>query len=880
MTSVLPAAEPPQPASKSPPAAVDYARNVQPILTKHCVQCHGPAKAESDLRLDNAAALKTGGYSGSPVVAHKSAESILIQVVIGKGDLSAMPPKGDKLTADEVAVLARWIDAGAPLPADLVKDSAAAKTGGVDPQRADHWAYKPLQVVAPPKVKNTQWGRNQVDRYILAKLEAAGLAPSPEADKHVLARRLYLDLVGLPPSPAEVEEFTADDKPGAYERLVERLLASPHFGERWGRHWLDAARYADSNGYTIDSARSIWKYRDWVIDAINADMPFDQFTIEQIAGDMLPDATLDQQIATGFHRNTLVNEEGGTDKEQFRVEAVVDRVSTVGTVWLGLTVACARCHDHKYDAISQREFYQLFAVLNNCTEPALSFPTEHQSKEEPALQAEVAQVKKRLAEVEKNSPGRQVGWEKLVREELRKLEKSESYPETLDVLADFVAALDTEVEKRTEAQKTLLAEKFRKNDVEKVNLDAQLADLNAKLKQLKAKITTTLVVREMKTPRESYIHVRGDFLRKGAAVEPGTLAVLPPLKLAAGERATRLDLARWLVAQNNPLTPRVTMNRVWQQLFGQGIVATENDFGKQGDAPTHPELLDYLAKSFVEGGERKQAWSLKAVLRQIVTSATYRQASHMRADLAAKDPYNKLLGRQARIRLEAETIRDSALAASGLLTREVGGPGVYPPQPEGIYAFTQQRKFWPATEGADRYRRGMYTYFWRSSPYPFLLTFDAPDANAACTRRIRSNTPLQALTLANDRAFVEMAQALGERVLKEKHSTDAERHRLGLPSRARPRTAGSGNYDAGEVSQVATCRSPGRTRRRRFSLAPTSRGRLGDDIRLIGRGSRFGSDEAPSTRRRADRLDVRRSGAPEPRRIHHARIVASFGIRR
>jgi mono/diheme cytochrome c family protein len=758
------------------PAAVDYLRDVQPILTKHCVACHGAKKAESDLRLDSGAALKVGGYSGSPVVAHKSAESILIQVVTGNGDLSSMPPKGDKLSAAEVAVLARWIDAGAPLPQAITDapNSVSAKPA-LDPKKADHWAYKPIKVTAPPAVKNGTWVRNSIDGYILAKLEAAGLAPSPEAEKAVLIRRLYLDLIGLPPSPAEVEEFLFDNKPGAYERLVDRLLASPHFGERWGRHWLDAARYADSNGYTIDSGRTIWKYRDWVIDALNADMPFDQFTIEQIAGDMLPGATLEQEIATGFHRNTLVNEEGGTDKEQFRVEAVVDRVSTVGTVWLGLTVACARCHDHKYDAISQREFYQLFALLNNCSEPSLTFATEHQSKEEPALQAEIAQVKKRLAEVDKNSPGRQLGWEKIVREELRKLEKSEDYPETVDVLADFIAALDTPVEKRTEVQKTLLSEKFRKNDVEKVNLDGQLADLNAKLKQLKAKITTTLIVREMKTPRESYIHIRGDFLRKGAVVQPGTLAVLPPLKTADGKPATRLDLARWLVTRDNPLTPRVTMNRVWQQLFGQGIVGTENDFGTQGDAPTHPELLDYLAQSFVTGGAPKTPWSLKAMLREIVTSATYRQASHARADLAAKDPYNKLLGRQARIRLEAETIRDTALAASGLLTREIGGPGVYPPQPEGIYAFTQQRKFWPATEGADRYRRGMYTYFWRSSPYPFLMTFDAPDANATCTRRIRSNTPLQALTLANDRSFVEMAQALGDRVLKEKHSTDADR---------------------------------------------------------------------------------------------------------
>ena len=760
-----PSAEAAPPANSAP---VDYVRDVQPILTQHCVKCHGPAKEESGLRLDHAAALRTGGYSGAAVVPGKSAESILIQVVTGKGDLSPMPPKGPKLSAAEVAVLAKWIDAGATAPQEA-EPVARAQT-----KSSTHWSYQPLKVGAPPAVRNEAWVRNPIDRYILAKLEAAGLAPSPEADKPVLVRRLYLDLLGLLPSPEEVDAYVYDNGPGAYERLVDRLLASPHYGERWGRHWLDAARYADSNGYTIDSGRSIWRYRDWVIDALNADMPFDRFTLEQIAGDMLPNATQDQRIATGFHRNTLVNEEGGTDKEQFRVEAVVDRVSTVGTVWLGLTVACARCHDHKYDAISQREFYQLFALLNNCEEPTLAFPTEHQSKEEPALQAEIAQVKKRLAEVEKNSPGRQLGWEKIVRDELRKLETAGDTPETLDLLAEFIAALDTAQDKRTAVQKTLLAEKFRKNDVERVNLDGQLAELNAKLKQLQAKITTTLVVKEMAKPRESYIHVRGDFLRKGASVEGGMLAVLPPPKLADSARATRLDLARWLVTPENPLTPRVTMNRVWQQYFGTGLVGTENDFGTQGDAPTHPELLDYLAATFVKG-DGKNPWSLKAMHRLIVTSAAYRQSSHARPDAAAKDPYNKLLARQSRIRLEAETIRDAGLTASGLLTREIGGPGVYPPQPEGIYAFTQQRKFWPATEGDDRYRRGLYTYFWRSSPYPFLMTFDAPDANAACTRRIRSNTPLQALTLANDRAFVEMAEALAGRVLKENTSTDADR---------------------------------------------------------------------------------------------------------
>ena len=761
----------PQAAATPASSATQFDARVAPILAAHCTKCHGAEKQESGLRLDSAAAVRTGGYSGPAVVPGKSSASILIQVVTGKGDLSAMPPKGPRLTAADVATLAEWIDAGAPAGAA----PAASATADVS-KKSDHWAFQPVRAAQPPGVKNERWVRNPIDRFVLARLEASGLEPSAEADRGALLRRLSLDLVGLPPTPAESYAFLFDNSPDAYEKVVDRLLASPHYGERWGRHWLDAARYADSNGYTIDSGRSIWKYRDYVINALNADLPFDRFTIEQIAGDMLPEATLEQKIATGFHRNTLVNEEGGTDKEQFRVEAVVDRVSTVGTVWLGLTVGCARCHDHKYDPLSQREFYQLYSLLNNCEEPTLSFPTEHQAREEPALLAEIAQVKKRLDDVLINSPGRRREWERTVRNEIAALRKNESTPEVLDLLADFATALDTPEEKRSDEQKKLIDEKFRPNDVERNVLEPQLTELQAKLKQLKAKITTTLVVREMAAPRPAFIHVRGDFLRVGASVTPGALAVLPELK-PAGAQATRLDLARWLVDGRNPLTPRVTVNRIWQQYFGAGLVATENDFGAQGDRPTHPELLDWLADALRSGADRRapRPWSLKQLHRLIVTSAVYRQSSAARADLAAKDPYNKLLGRQARIRLEAETIRDAALAAAGLLDASIGGPGVYPPQPEGIYAFTQQRKFWQTSAGGDRYRRGMYTYFWRSSPYPFLMTFDAPDANAACTRRIRSNTPLQALTLANDRAFVEMAAGVARRVLAEGSRSEAER---------------------------------------------------------------------------------------------------------
>jgi mono/diheme cytochrome c family protein len=761
------------PASAAEPKSspVDFVRDVQPLLAKHCVGCHGSKKEESSLRLDSYAAVMTGGASGPTVVAGKSADSYLIQVVRGTGDLSPMPPTGKtKLTAAEIDVLARWVDAGAKGPA-----GAAIVTGPPTanmPTKTDHWSFQPIKKPTLPPVKNGAWVRNPIDRFVLAKIEAAGLAPSAEAPRETLLRRVSLDLTGLLPTPAELEAFVYDNAPDAYEKAVDRLLASPHYGERWGRHWLDAARYADSNGYTIDSGRSVWRYRDWVIDALNANMPFDEFTIAQMAGDMLPNPTPEQLIATGFHRNTLVNEEGGTDKEQFRVEAVVDRVSTTGTIWLGLSVGCARCHDHKYDPISQRDFYQLFALLNNCEEPSLAFSTKYQSKEEPALLAEIETFKKRLDDVLAISPDRRRDWERTVRKEISELEKTQKSPEVIDVLRDFTTALDTPEDKRTDEQKKLIEEKFLPNDVERVVLEPQLRDLEKKLKKLREKQTTTLIVREMAKPRESFIHIRGDFLRRGADVEPNTPASLPKLK-PSGERATRLDLARWLVSAENPLTPRVTVNRVWQQYFGTGFVATENDFGTQGERPTHPELLDWLSRELLE-----KKWSLKALHRLIVTSATYRQASVVRPELAAKDPYNKLLARQARVRLEAEVIRDVALAASGLLSPEVGGPSVYPPQPMGIYAFTQQKKFWPEMTGGDRYRRGLYTYFWRSSPYPFLVTFDAPDANAACTRRVRSNTPLQALTLANDRAFVEMAQALGARILKEASPNDEDRTTL------------------------------------------------------------------------------------------------------
>jgi hypothetical protein len=587
----------------------------------------------------------------------------------------------------------------------------------------DHWAFRPPQRYAPTPVRDAAWVRNPIDNFILARLEKEALKPSAEASKLTLIRRLGLDLVGLPPSPQEIDEFLSDSRPDAYERLVDRLLASPHYGERWGRHWLDVARYADSNGYNIDGPREIWKYRDWVIQALNRDVPFDRFVIEQMAGDLLPNPAAEQLIATGFHRNTPINLEGGIDFEQYRVEAVVDRVATTGAAFLGLTLGCARCHDHKYDPITQREFYQLYAFFNNIDE--MTNGRDRKDAHEPVLE---------LA-----SP------EQLARR---------------DAIRGQLAALRSELKGY---EKSLPAE-AKKTDPGFKERQATIAALAKRA----PKILSTLILRELPQPREACIHLAGDFLLKGAVVNPGVPAVLPPL--AGSHRPNRLDLARWLTDPGNPLTARVTVNRIWQYYFGKGLVETENDFGMQGSPPSHPELLDWLATEFVQRG-----WSQKAIHRLIVTSATYRQSSQYRPDAAAVDPHNRWLARQSRMRLEAEIVRDAALAASGLLTQTVGGPSVFPPIPEGALSVTQIRREWPTSTGPDRYRRGMYTFFWRSAPHPALTVFDAPDATSACTRRNRSNTPLQALILLNDEAFFEFAQAMGVRILKEAPAENNDR---------------------------------------------------------------------------------------------------------
>ncbi|MBW3596933.1 MAG: PSD1 and planctomycete cytochrome C domain-containing protein, partial [Planctomycetes bacterium] len=539
-------------AAKLPAAAgrtVDFVEDIQPLLRTTCYSCHGPEAQEGGLRLDVKKRAMDGGDGEAVIEAGKSAASRLVHAIAGIDEsLGQMPPDGEgtPLTEEQIGLVRAWIDQGASWPESA--DGAASE--------AAHWSFQPIARPALPDVDDEAWSQNPIDAFILARLEQELIAPSPPAERATLMRRVYLDLLGLPPPPQELEAFLADESPDAYERLVDRLLASPHYGERWARRWLDLARYADSDGYEKDKPRPhAWRYRQWVIEAINADMPFDEFTVAQIAGDLLPDAGLDDRIASGFHRNTLHNTEGGIDPEEDRVKKTIDRTNTVSTIWLGLTMGCAQCHSHKYDPITQREYFSMYAFFNSLNEADIDVPEQKEAK------------------------------------------------------AQAVAELDK--------------------------------------------------------PRETHIHVRGDFLSPGDVVTPATPAVLPPP--AEAESRDRLDLARWIVSDENPLTARVAVNRFWQRLFGRGLVRTSDDFGSQGEPPSHPELLDWLASEFREGG-----WSEKRLVRMIVTSKVYRQSSAVRTELVALDPENVLLARQNRLRAEAEVIRDLALAAGGVRIDDAG----------------------------------------------------------------------------------------------------------------------------------------------------------------------------------------------------------------
>jgi len=937
------AAQSPSPA---PPGAVDFTRDIQPILQATCYECHGSKKTKAHLRLDSPTGIAKGGETGPIVLPGKSEQSLIVRRILGLDGDDRMPKDGDPLPAAQVALIRAWIDQGAT----WAGGEAAPATPENAPEESAHWAYRHPARPALPEVRNSKWVRTPIDRFVLARLEKETLSPSPEAPLEILVRRVSLDLVGLPPSPAEVDAVLADaernGKDAAYAALVERLLASPHYGERWARPWLDLARYADSQGFEKDLPRVMWKYRDWVINALNQDMPFDRFTIEQIAGDMLPSPTVDQLIASGFHRNAMTNEEGGIDPEEARYEVLVDRVNTTATVWLGTTLGCAQCHNHKYDPFTQKDYYRMMAFFQNSDYDAKTFgdgtryfeatidvPTPEQEARRKTIQEEIdkLQVKQKadtpaLARAQalweqemrlepstawhvlmpkhvaadagviltpqpdgsivasgpnpgeavytiegntllpaitairlealpdpslpKGGPGRDPygnfqingieidtsgsrvaialiraddavggtnfdaffpkslprgataprGWRIDASREEKRVPRQIVF--TLDQRVEAARALTIRVKhqgaavgqslgrfrlsvtastapqriveipaklrpvlnmpatERTEQQRKDLAGFYRTVAVSLKPTRDRIGELEKDLKALG--IPTALVMREhtgYERPT-AFVRRRGSFMDKGEQVYAGVPATLHSLR--DDQMPNRLGLARWLVDEENPLTARVAVNRAWEQFFGRGIVETSEDFGTQGSPPSHPELLDWLATEFMH-----QGWSQKTIHRLIVSSATYRQSSEATSALVERDPYNRLLARGPRFRMEAEMIRDSVLAASGLLSQKVGGPSVFPPQPDGIWDIPYSSEKWTTSEGEDRYRRGLYVFIRRSATYPSFMTFDATSREHTTVRRVRTNTPLQALTTLNDAAYFDAARALAARVLKE-----------------------------------------------------------------------------------------------------------------
>ncbi|MEZ6032253.1 MAG: PSD1 and planctomycete cytochrome C domain-containing protein [Planctomycetaceae bacterium] len=693
-----------------------FETDVLPILKTRCIKCHGSDAREGGLRLTSHRDLIHPNDSGIPaVIPGDSSHSELVRRITAVEDDVRMPPKGEKLSDTEVQTLLDWIDSGAAWPND----------SETPPQ---HWAYR--KPIRPEIADNTV---HPIDYFAARMLSqhGSGLSLSPRELPARLLRRVYLDLIGLPPSPAEVEAFNADPSASHFAEIVDGLLASPRYGEKWARQWLDLARYADSNGYQADQFRSVWAYRDWVINAFNADMPFDQFTIEQLAGDLLPDATVEQKLATGFHRLTTCNVEAGVDPEENRTNQVADRVNTTATVWLGTTLECARCHNHKYDPFTQQDYYQLFAFFNNT-------PIEVEQTGE-GVQFEVAGPVLELP----------------VSEERR----------------STAARLQSDLVEARQARNQHTA----KPNLPKTDADTVLKELNRKIEVLEQQLKqaqppTSAVMTELSQARPSFIMKRGDFLSPGMHVDPATPTVLHELQREATTDSipNRLDLARWIVSPENPLTARVTVNRWWAEFFGRGIVSTQEDFGTQSSPPSHPQLLDWLATELIENG-----WSMKHIHRQIVLSAVYQQSSLIHAGQLEADPFNRLLARGPRFRLSAETIRDNALAISGLLSTKMGGPPVYPPQPENIWRHVgRNAPIYQTDADEDRFRRGIYVVWRRSAPYPSFVNFDAPDRASCVVGRSRSNTPLQALTLMNDPAYVEMALSLAARIVADQPDRD------------------------------------------------------------------------------------------------------------
>jgi hypothetical protein len=764
LLGVIPVLAEGQTKGKAP--AVDFSRDVLPILSGKCFACHGADKeaGKGGVRLHTREqATRTARSGAIPIKPGQPLQSEVVRRIFADDEEERMPPPGKRaLTASEKELLRRWIEQGAEyrLP----------------------WAFVKPTRPEVPKVKNPAWARHEIDAFVMARLDKAGIRPSPQADRATLVRRLSLDLRGLPPSLAEVDEFLADPSADAYAKLVDRMLASPHYGEKMAQLWLDLARFGDTSGYNQDSTRQMWVWRDGVVDAFNKNQPFDQFTIEQLAGDLLPNATVAQKIASGFNRNTRFNEEDGADPEEFFARSDADRTNTLGQVWLGITLGCTECHDHKYDPITQKDYYQLFAFFTGIREPKAGFL--HNEPLPPILrlasleqEAALKKDRKELALIEE-----------AIGDELKRIQyadplegkpieagkQPERYRQSqlaweLRVEGDtklpvpIREALSVDVAKRDEAQKKVLRDYYLRKvyagtrDVF-AGLESEVDRVQKRIRQTDAAIPHAMISEELAQPREAHVLMRGCYQQKGEKVERAVPAVLPTLP--PGAPKNRLGLARWLVSPEHPLTARVTVNRLWAQMFGTGIVRTIGDFGSQGDYPSHPELLDWLAVEFRESG-----WDVKAMLKKIALSNTYRQSSAYRMEKA--DPDNRLLYRAPRFRLSAEEIRDSALAISGLLSHKMGGPPVMPYQPAGFYTGKFEMWFWQASGDDNQYRRGLYTFWRRSALHPMFAIFDAPTREECAAARTRTNTPLQALVTLNDPTFVEAARVFAQRIIAD-----------------------------------------------------------------------------------------------------------------
>ncbi|MFK7845464.1 MAG: PSD1 and planctomycete cytochrome C domain-containing protein [Rhodothermales bacterium] len=706
------------------PAPIEYNADIRPIFNNNCITCHGGVKQSGGFSvLFEEEAFRPAESGKLAIIPGEPEQSELIRRVKHNDPEERMPAEHDALSPEDIAKLDQWIADGA--------------------EWQTHWAYiKPDRTIEPPHIGN-DWVINGIDGFILEGIKEAGFKPAPAASKEKLIRRVSLDLIGLPPTIEEVELFVADESPDAYEKVVDRLLDSPRYGEKWASMWLDLARYGDSQGYQKDPKRIIWPYRDWLIMALNDGMTFDQFTIEQLAGDLLPNPTQEQILATAYHRNTMSNDEGGTDDEEFRVTAVLDRLNTTFEVWQGITMSCVQCHSHPYDPFKHEEYYTLYAFFNNTADT-------DKGHERPLLRA--------FSPAGNDDIEEQIVWfEKNCAVDVTRMEASQP-AKSLVERYDRVIAISNDP--NAQCKKAFELPNWKKR------LD--------KLKSMKPPSTPIMEELPPDSSRTTQMFERGNWLVLGDTLLPNVPASLPALRET--QAPNRLGLAQWLVDEENPLTSRVIVNRFWEQIFGTGIIETLEDFGSQGAPPSHPELLDWLAIEF----QFEQEWQIKSLLKLMVMSATYRQSNVISPALQEIDPANRLLARGPRYRLSAEQIRDQALAVGGLLSEKMYGPSVMPPQPEGTWQVIRNVLKWKADEDENRYRRGLYTFWRRSSPYPSMISFDTPSREFCVSRRIRTNTPLQALVVLNDPVYVEAAVGLAHRMQAEAGSDPAEQLKHGM----------------------------------------------------------------------------------------------------